>query len=101
MWTYFCLDKTGTITTNTLVLEHLHPFGIGEEQFRKLLALYISQTSSKNATSRAIETACPLQDNSKSELHVREEVAFSSLWKWSALSFEGTRLSWSLYAWCP
>jgi cation-transporting ATPase E len=87
-----CLDKTGTITTNSLVLEHLHPFGMGEEQLRNLLALYISQTSSRNATSQAIETACPLQDSSKKELHVQEEVAFSSAWKWSALSLEGTQL---------
>jgi cation-transporting ATPase E len=87
-----CLDKTGTITTNSLVLEHLHPFCMGKEQLRNLLALYISQTSSKNATSRAIETACPLQDSSNGDLHVQEEVAFSSAWKWSALSLEGTQL---------
>ncbi|MGZ3622921.1 MAG: HAD-IC family P-type ATPase [Ktedonobacteraceae bacterium] len=86
-----CLDKTGTITTNSLVLEHIHPFGMGEEQLRRLLALYISQTSSRNATSRAIETACPLQDINE-VLHVHEEVAFSSAWKWSALSVEGTLL---------
>jgi cation-transporting ATPase E len=87
-----CLDKTGTITTNSLVLEHLHPFGMSKEELRQLLALYISQTSSKNATSRAIETACPMQDSTSRELHVQEEVAFSSVWKWSALSLEGTQL---------
>ena len=86
-----CLDKTGTITTNTLVLEHVHPFGIGEEQLRRLLALYISQTSSRNATSRAIETACPLQESNEALL-VHEEVAFSSTWKWSALTIKGTQL---------
>jgi len=86
-----CLDKTGTITTNTLVLEHLHPFGMGEGHFRRLLARYISLTSSRNATSRAIETACPLQDSNEA-LHVHEEVVFSSTWKWSALSIEGTHL---------
>ena len=85
-----CLDKTGTITTNSLVLEHLYPFGMSEGQLRRLLALYISQTSSRNATSRAIEMACPLQDKSNGELHVQEEVAFSSAWKWSALSLDGT-----------
>jgi len=86
-----CLDKTGTITTNTLVLEHVHPFGMDEEQLRRLLAIYISQTSSRNATSRAIETACPLQDSNEGLL-VNEEVAFSSAWKWSALSIEGMHL---------
>jgi cation-transporting ATPase E len=87
-----CLDKTGTITTNSLVLEHLHPLGMGEEQLRNLLALYISQTSSRNATSRAIETASPMQDSSNREWHVHEEIPFSSAWKWSALSIEGTQL---------
>jgi cation-transporting ATPase E len=87
-----CLDKTGTITTNELFLERIHPFGMGEGELRRLLALYISQTSSRNATSRAIETACPLQDSSIRELHVQEEVAFSSVWKWSALSLDGTQL---------
>ncbi len=86
-----CLDKTGTITTNTLVLEHVHPSGMSEAQLRHLLALYISQTSSRNATSRAIEAACPLQKNNEA-LHVLEEVSFSSAWKWSALSLEGTHL---------
>jgi cation-transporting ATPase E len=64
---------------------------MSEEQLRHLLALYISQTSSSNATSRAIETACPLQDSNEA-LHVHEEVAFSSAWKWSALSIEGKQL---------
>ncbi len=86
-----CLDKTGTITTNTLVLEHVHPFGMSEAQLRQLLALYISQTSGRNATSRAIEAACPLQESNE-VLHVHEEVVFSSVWKWSALSVEGTHL---------
>jgi cation-transporting ATPase E len=86
-----CLDKTGTITTNTLVLEDVHPFGMSEAQLRRLLARYISQTSSRNATSSAIEAACPLQ-GSKEVLHIHEEVAFSSEWKWSALSVEDMHL---------
>ncbi len=30
-----CLDKTGTITTNILVLEDVHPFGMREQTERK------------------------------------------------------------------
>jgi cation-transporting ATPase E len=86
-----CLDKTGTLTTNTLVLEQIHPFAVSEAQVRRLLSLYLSQTSSRNATSRALEEACPLQERDET-LHVHEEVAFSSAWKWSALSVEGTHL---------
>lgn len=33
-----CLDKTGTITTNTLVLEDVHPFGMKEQTERRLAA---------------------------------------------------------------
>lgn len=84
-----CLDKTGTITTNTLVLELVQPFDMSEAELRRLLALYTSAVSEGNATSRAINAACSLQDSDKPELHVVEEVAFSSAWKWSALSVEG------------
>ncbi len=82
-----CLDKTGTITTNTLVLEQVHPFDCSEEELRHLLALYVLHTSSRNATSLAIEVACVSQ-HSHSFLHIREEIAFSSERKWSALSIE-------------
>lgn len=82
-----CLDKTGTITTNTLVLEHLHPFDRTEEELRSLLALAVSHTTSRNATSLAIETACAPQSSAQ-RLHVREEIAFSSERKWSAVSIE-------------
>lgn len=84
-----CLDKTGTITTNTLALEQIQPFGSTEEEFKRLLALYISHTSGKNATSLAIEAACAAQQ-SDAAARVREEVAFSSARKWSALALEDT-----------
>jgi cation-transporting P-type ATPase E len=79
-----CLDKTGTLTTNALVLEKVHPFGIPEAQLRRLLCLYTANTSSKNATSNAIGAACD-QQNPAQALHIREEIPFSSAYKWSAL----------------
>lgn len=82
-----CLDKTGTITTNTLVLEQVHPFGRSEADLRHLLALYVSHSSGRNATSLAIERAC-VSPGSFQPLHVREEVVFSSERKWSALSID-------------
>lgn len=83
-----CLDKTGTITTNTLVLERLHPFEHSEAELRRLLGLYVSHTTSRNATSLAIATACAPQENLQ-HLRVCEEIAFSSERKWSALAIEG------------
>lgn len=80
-----CLDKTGTITTNTLAMERLHPVDRSEAELRRLLTLYISHTTSRNATSLAIAAACASQGSSQ-PLHVREEIAFSSERKWSALA---------------
>jgi len=82
-----CLDKTGTLTANALVLEHLYPLRIEEAWLRRLLGNYVASTSVGNLTSAAIGTACPGQP-----LHVCEEVAFSSARKWSALSFDDERL---------
>jgi len=85
-----CLDKTGTITTNTLVLEKVHPLGIPEADLRRLLALYVCETSSRNATSGAIAQACGAQER-EHPVHVREEIPFSSEHKWSALSVEAAQ----------
>jgi cation-transporting P-type ATPase E len=86
-----CLDKTGTITTNTLALEQMLPLGITETELRGLLALYVSQTTSRNATTIAIEKACG-PGTLPTTLHVREQIAFSSERKWSALSIDGDEL---------
>ncbi|GCF08684.1 cation transporter E1-E2 family ATPase [Dictyobacter arantiisoli] len=86
-----CLDKTGTLTTNTLVLEKILPLGITEIELRQLLALYVAHTSSQNATSAAIGIACGTQDNVHF-LHIRDEILFSSARKWSALSITDTEL---------
>lgn len=78
-----CTDKTGTLTTNTLELAALHPYDIEEATLRLLLGSYIMHTSSQNATSQAIRTAC--LEQALRGLHLREEVPFSSTRKWSAL----------------
>lgn len=86
-----CLDKTGTLTTNALVLEKVHPFEIPEAQLRRLLCLYTANISSQNATSRAIGATCTQQDQGQA-LHIREEIPFSSAYKWSALAVDDERL---------
>jgi cation-transporting P-type ATPase E len=82
-----CLDKTGTLTANALTLERLYPLHIQEERLRYLLGSYVASASAANLTSAAIGVACP-----GPRLHVREEVAFSSARKWSALSFDDAQL---------
>ena len=78
-----CLDKTGTLTANTLELEALHPYGSEEARLRRQLGAYMANTSSSNATSAAIRAAFPEQP--EHPLHIREEIPFSSARKWSAL----------------
>jgi len=78
-----CTDKTGTLTANALAVEALHPYGMEEAEFGRVLGSYITATSSGNATSAAIRAACAQQ--AQPGLHVREEIPFSSARKWSAL----------------
>ncbi len=75
-----CMDKTGTLTTNALRLARLHPLSSEESELRRLLGDYVASGSVGNTTSAAIGTACPGQAR-----HVREEVPFSSAYKWSGL----------------
>ncbi len=86
-----CLDKTGTLTANALVLEKMHPYAITEPELRRLLGLYVANTSSGNATSRAIGAAYDEQGHEHT-LQVREEIPFSSARKWSALSIDDVEL---------
>jgi cation-transporting ATPase E len=86
-----CLDKTGTLTSNALMLEKVHPFGIPEAQLRHLLCLYTTMISSQNPTSHAIGAACTKPED-EPVLHIREEIPFSSAYKWSALAVDDAEL---------
>lgn len=77
-----CLDKTGTLTTNRIMLQALHPLGISEEELRRILGDYVVSAADRNRTAEAIGAACRGQARP-----VLEEVAFSSARKWSALAF--------------
>lgn len=77
-----CLDKTGTLTTNTLVLHALTPLETDEASLRTAIGDYAANTSAGNRTIDALVAACP----GRSRMVV-EEVPFSSARKWSALAF--------------
>ena len=81
-----CLDKTGTLTTNALALEAMHPLGIGLSELRRTVGTFMANMSTGNATSTAISTAC--REEVSGPLNVLEEVPFSSSRKWSALSID-------------
>lgn len=81
-----CMDKTGTLTTNELVLDGIHPAGISGSELKGLLADYVANLSVGNSTSAAIGAACG--STTSLPLPVHEEVLFSSARKWSALAVE-------------
>jgi cation-transporting P-type ATPase E len=78
-----CLDKTGTITTNVLTVEQLHPLAADEEPLRSTLGAFCSSVSITNRSTEAVATAF-----GEPARPVREEVQFDSARKWSALAFD-------------
>jgi cation-transporting ATPase E len=75
-----CLDKTGTLTTNQLVLESV--YRIEELDVEQILADYAANTATPNHTTEAIALAYP-----GTSCGVVAEVPFSSARKWSAIGF--------------
>lgn len=83
--TVLCCDKTGTLTANRLSVHAVQPLGIGEAELQSLLGAYAASVSASNATNAAIAAAYPAQQQP-----AQAEVPFSSVYKWSALTFAGT-----------
>ena len=79
-----CMDKTGTLTTNTLELSEMYPLN-GKElaELRQTLGDFVASSTVGNSTSKAIGVACPGQQQ-----QVLEEISFSSAYKWSGLAFD-------------
>jgi cation-transporting ATPase E len=78
-----CLDKTGTITTNTLKLEAIHALDSDEDELRRGLGRYCASVSIGNRSTEAILAALGGE-----ALPVAAEVHFDSARKWSALAFD-------------
>jgi cation-transporting ATPase E len=75
-----CLDKTGTLTTNQLILRQVVPLAFDDAQVRRWLGTYVASETGGNRTSAAIATACPGEAR-----RVVIEVPFVAARKWSAL----------------
>jgi cation-transporting ATPase E len=80
----FCLDKTGTLTTNRLQVHDIHPFDISRDDLQRRLSDFVASATTTNKTSEAIMKALPGEKQP-----VIDEVPFSSARKWSALVFDG------------
>lgn len=82
-----CLDKTGTLTTNRLMLNALHPIGAPENKLRRALGAMVASASNGNKTTDALIAAMPGEKQ-----RVVAEVPFSSARKWSAIAFDDDSL---------
>ena len=82
----FCLDKTGTLTTNRLQVHDIHPLGTGPDDLRRRLGNFVASATTSNKTSEAIAQALPGQKHT-----AIDEVPFSSARKWSALVFDAQK----------
>ena len=80
----FCLDKTGTLTTNRLQVQEVRPLGIDRGDLQRRLSDFVASATTGNKTSEAIAQALPGEKQP-----VTDEVPFSSARKWSALVFDG------------
>ncbi len=78
-----CLDKTGTLTTNTLQVDHVVAWQGTDEELKQILGAMVASVSTRNKTSEAIAAVCP----GPAHMPVAE-VPFSSARKWSAVAFD-------------
>lgn len=76
-----CTDKTGTLTSDEITLEHVEPFGGSDEPVKQLAAMVAHETSGGNATGQAIITALDLPY----EYTVDDILAFSSARKFAGV----------------
>lgn len=77
-----CLDKTGTLTTNRLQVNALHPLAVSEQELAQILGDMTANTTTQNKTSEALAEKFPGRKRK-----VAGEIPFSSALKWSAIAF--------------
>jgi cation-transporting P-type ATPase E len=78
-----CLDKTGTLTANRLLVNAVHPVGTSEPELRAVLGEMVASARTHNKTTEALAAALP-----GAARPVTAEVPFSSAHKWSAIAFD-------------
>jgi cation-transporting ATPase E len=78
-----CLDKTGTLTTNRLQVVDIQPIGADSATLRRIAGDFAANSTAQNKTSQALANAFPGGLRS-----VIAEVPFSSVRKWSSISFD-------------
>ena len=79
-----CMDKTGTLTAETMNVERVIPFGASDEEIRTAMVSLVSASSEINATLQAISDYVA----GTPAIPVRRFIPFSSETKWSGGTFE-------------
>jgi cation-transporting P-type ATPase E len=80
------IDKTGTLTDGSLVLERVEPADPSRaEEVERALARFAASAGERNRTLETIAERYPGR-----AAKVAAEVPFSSEWKWSGLTLKGT-----------
>jgi cation-transporting ATPase E len=77
----FCMDKTGTLTSNSLELREISPIAGEEATARAGLGVIAHSATARNKTTEALSEAIPGE-----VVTLLDEVPFSSATKWSAVS---------------
>jgi cation-transporting ATPase E len=77
----FCMDKTGTLTSNSLELREISPITGSESTARTVLGVIAHSATARNKTTEALAEAIPGET-----FKLLDEVPFSSATKWSAVS---------------
>ena len=77
----FCMDKTGTLTANKMLLAEVQPIDATEDDVRAMLGIFARSTSAGTKTSEALAAASPCEKHA-----ITAEVPFSSAYKWSGVS---------------
>jgi cation-transporting P-type ATPase E len=78
-----CLDKTGTLTTNALVVGEIAPLTGSPTDLADTLADYAACATSRNTTIEALADVFPAGSR-----RVRFEIPFASKRKWSAIALK-------------
>lgn len=81
-----CLDKTGTLTEGGLEVEAVYP-DMDEQEFNRLMATYLVNTTDNNSTYRALRA----RFSDANPYEVIAVTPFSSERKWSSVTLEDGR----------
>lgn len=80
-----CMDKTGTLTDNTLSVESIHvPYGVTKEKLCRYTSIYVQHSGDRSSTLFA--TGAYLGTGAKAE--VKEAISFSSWRQFGGVRFD-------------